>query len=413
MPNPIAAATTRLGVPQLFSIVAIVSVLFFSGCASTPGRETPLGMVVATAFSPDGKTIAAATSEGEIALFDSQPLWFRRLLSRVSDKQAQPSGYAAMIASIYRPIPLAYSVDGRLLAAAGIAGSIVVWETATGDEKFRVAISSPTADLAFLPDGQRLVVAGPEITIRSTDNGAVLATIHQPGEASATAVAVSPDGRQIVAGLANGELAIFNASNYALQQTLPGHQVAVTGVAFAPDGRVLASTAGGYDLRQWERQADGSFVAGKSPVAAAASAEETLSQAQGLGTLLWLLGTARGIQMVGAPTLGAAPNISAAEAMFIKAAKTAPHHCGSRVAFSADGRYLAATANLMLCADCIGTLSPPFLMFVTELATGKTVTVRDTGCAVSLSPDGRTVVTGGSGAPQRRRSESGETLPNK
>lgn len=396
---------------RLLGALFIVSAVLLAGCASTPGREEPLAMIVSTAFSPDGKLIAVSTNEGEIALFDFQPLWFRRLLSRASDKVPMPRAYEEMIDSVYRPLPIAFSPDGRFLAAGGVGASVVVWEIISGDERFRLPVKERVLDLAFFPDGQRLVIAGPDAAVVAVGNGEKVAALALPMGAKATAGTVSPDGRAIIIGLSSGEIALFDGITFALTHQFKAHELAVSGVAFAPDGRLLASTAGGYDLRLWQRNAKTGFEKADLPFAAAASADESVAQAKGLGTMLWLLGTARGFQLVGAPTLGAPPNMSAADAMFANAARTIPFHCASRVSFSADGRYLASTANLIPCRACIGRLSPAFLMFLTDLKSGVTNTVRDTGCEAAFAPNGEVVATGGPGIPLFRASATGQRWP--
>jgi WD40 repeat protein len=64
-----------------------------------------------------------------------------------------------------QPLPLVFSPDGRLLAAPSI-GSIVVFETASGQPRLRLEghLQEPTA-LAFTPDGKVLVSASGDSTV--------------------------------------------------------------------------------------------------------------------------------------------------------------------------------------------------------------------------------------------------------
>lgn len=396
--------------PIFRGCISLLLLAALCGCASTPGREQPLGYVVSTAFSPDGKLVAAVTGESEVALFDAHPLWFRSLLTRESDKTPISGGYINMIASVYKPLPLAFSMDGTLLAAGGVAGNIVVWNVQSGTEVFRVVAGGPVAGIAFFPNGQSFITAEPAVVLRSTKDGERIREYALPPGTKATAVTVTPDSAVVVVGLSSGEIALMDSVNGQQLRLLKAHKAPVTGLAFAPDGTALASNAGGYDLRLWKRGEAGEFEKSTAPVGPE-SAADTLDRAQGLGALLWLLGTLRGIQIVGAPTMGAPPIVGGAESQLDKAARTTPFHCGARVAFSANGRYLASTANLMMCPDCIGTLSPAFLLFFTDLDSGKTTTVRDLGCEVSVSPDGRLFATGGPGAPQIRDAATGQRLP--
>ena len=375
-----------------------------AACAATPGREAPLGYVVSTAFSPDGTRIAAATGEGEIALFDARPLRFRTLFTRDAEKAAPSRDYVEAIAAVYRRIPLAFSRDGALLAARTARGNLVVWIVASGAEALRAPAPAALADLAFSPDGRTLYTAGAELVAWSLDEGGRRRALELPTPSAATAAALSPDGLVIAVGLSNGDIAMLEASTGRLLSRTSVHRAPVTGVAFEASGRAFASTAGGYDLRLWQHAAGGELAAG-APAAGAASAARAFENAQGAGALLWLLGTLRGFQIAGAPTLGAPPILGGADDALARAARSAPFHCGSRAAFSADGRYLVSTANLMKAPDAIGTLAPAFLLFVTDLRAGKTTSIRDQGCEVSISPDGTTFATGGPGAPMLWRTD--------
>jgi WD40 repeat protein len=363
-------------------------------------------------YSPDGRLIAGATSEREVVLFDSQPLWFRKMLTKESDKKPISRSYAEMIGSQFRPLPLSFSPDGKVLVAAGIAGNIVAWDVESASEKYRISTSGSVDDVAFLPNGQSFATAGSVVAIRRTNDGATDYEIAIQDGAKASSIAISPDGQLIIVGLSTGEITVINISNRSVLKTLKRHAAPVTGLAFRPDGSVFASTAGGYDLQFWKRDSAGSFEMADPPFTAASVAQDSVGFAQGAGALLWLLGTVSGARIVGAPTMGAPPFMAGADTQFNRVARKTPFHCGPRVAFSANGRFLASTANLLECTDCIGRLAPAFMLFVTDLETGKTATARDRGCAVSLSPDGKIVTAGGVGAPALLDSATGDTLPS-
>lgn len=395
-----------------FRALAIVLILvLLYGCAATPGRDQPIGYVVSSTFSADGKLLAAATSEGEVALFDVHPLKFRRLLTHESDKKVLPRQYAAMIEAVYRPLALAFSPDGRLLAAAGIGGKIVVWDVASGLRQHEMTVSAQAADLVFTPDSGALCIAGPGLTIWHLNDTSPAASLPLPKEAKATSAAMSPDGSVLAVGLSSGEIAMFETDAWKLLRVSKEHEAPVTGLAFQKQGSTFASTAGGYDLRIWERATGGGFAKSAQTPNAVSSAAETFGTAQVAGALLWLIGTVRGFQIAGGPTLGGPPILGGTESAFSKSGRVIPFHCGSRVAFSEDGRHLISTANLMKCSDCIGTLAPAFMLFMTDLETGKTETVRDLGCEIAVSPDSKTVAVGGPGAPQIRNIVTGQKIP--
>lgn len=126
-------------------------------------------------------------------------------------------------------------------------------------------------DLAFSPDGEFVVSASDDKTIRIWDwkSGLSIRTLRGqigPGnEGKVFAVAVSPDGRTVAAGgyfgpgLGDrppyGGIRLFDFGSGRMTGVLKGHEYAVYDVAFSPDGEFLA--AGGQDgfVYLWKRDA--------------------------------------------------------------------------------------------------------------------------------------------------------------
>lgn len=365
-----------------------------SGCSSTPGRERALDPVMQTAFCADGKRMVVSTTTSEVALFDVFPLRFRSMLSREEWKTR------VSLAGVLRSPPVACSPDSRLAVAAGVAGRLLGWDLDSGQLRFNVAVDGRVRGLAFFPDGSAFMVVGDTVRRHSAATGLVLDEFGMPAGTRATAVAVSPDGESVLAGLSNGRIVEINARSRQVVRTLEGHAVPVTGIAFAPDGLNLASTAGRFDPRLWNRGEDAPMPRSLAEIC---TVTESLGKAQrdtqALALFVWLLGSARGFAIVGAPTLGAPP-LLAQEVE--RAGGETPQHCDPAVAYSPDGRYLAASANLSL-------LSGEYHLLLVDLVRNEGRVVSGIyGCSVSFSHDGRFVATGGLGAPQLWDSDKGE-----
>ncbi len=105
------------------------------------------------------------------------------------------------------------------------------------------------SDLAYSPDGSRLITAG------SLDNTAIVwdladgrALRSLPGDGSGVwSVAWSPDGHTVALGLNGGHIQLWDLDSPEGQGPsidLLRHAGWVSGVAFSPDGSLLASVSG-------------------------------------------------------------------------------------------------------------------------------------------------------------------------
>ena len=72
-------------------------------------------------------------------------------------------------------------------------------------------------------------------------------------------VAFSPDGQVVAAALEDGELDTWQAADGRLARTMEGHASAVKSVAFSPDGVTMASGSDDNSAGLWQF-ADGSLV---------------------------------------------------------------------------------------------------------------------------------------------------------
>jgi len=392
-------------------VMLAAAVLVAAGCGTTPGREERLDMTFEAVASPDGTLLAASTLYDEVALFERDPLKFAAMLTRPSDRHVWRSNDPAP-----RPFPalssplLAFTPDGRTLVAVGIAGQLVAWDVPSRSEKFRVKGGAGIHDIATVPGRQSFLTAGPDVVVWSANDGTREGELPLPAGTQAMSVAVSPDGRIALVGLSDGSIAVFDMASRRPLRVLTGHARPVYDIAFAPDGLMFASTAGRYDPRLWKADPKGEFTTGeRAAVGAASAAQASQGQAQAFGALLWILGTVAGARVVGAPTMGAPPVGSFAAARIAQAPHELPEPgtCPPHVAFSPDGRTLAATGSFPGVGQ--GSLVELGLqLFRIDLSTGETVNASNGGCSISFTPDGRFIIvaSGLEGAPVFRKVET-------
>ncbi|PSN12002.1 hypothetical protein C7271_24000, partial [filamentous cyanobacterium CCP5] len=67
----------------------------------------------------------------------------------------------------------------------------------------------------------------------------------------ANAVAFTPDGRFLAAGMSYGVIRLWNTATWEQAQIYEGHQYAVRAIAISPDGEILVSASSDQTIRLW------------------------------------------------------------------------------------------------------------------------------------------------------------------
>jgi WD40 repeat protein len=150
-------------------------------------------------------------------------------------------------------IAVAFSPDGKLLATGSLDGTVQLRDASTGRELFTFGSEAVLRmRLAFSPDGQSLAVTSNQgATLWDTNTGKRRLSLKNQG-IEETAIAFSSDGKRLACGGWDGAVRLWDVETGQEILTLHGYDEFVTALVFSADGRWLAGGCVNGTIKVWE-----------------------------------------------------------------------------------------------------------------------------------------------------------------
>jgi ATP-dependent Clp protease ATP-binding subunit ClpC len=247
-----------------------------NGLVEWKSLEHAHGEVRSIAVSANGEWLISGSSQGDVAIRNrrtgGEPRRFRVYGPAVWDIACSNSRFATVgvngTVEIWdcdtaekqfeiehsadrRANRVAFSPDGRWLAAGCEHGSFWVFDTETRSEHASGGVNGWVGDIAFSPDGRLVATADPVVRLWDSDTGALLLEFAEGTTTEAAEVAFSPDGRWLAS--ANGAVAIWDTRTGQMTRRFSVATDEPQGmVAWAPSGTFVVSSSGQRNIRLWD-----------------------------------------------------------------------------------------------------------------------------------------------------------------
>jgi WD40 repeat protein/predicted Ser/Thr protein kinase len=202
-----------------------------------PPLEHPQA-VNALSLTADGKLLATGCEDGGVRVFTlPEGQLIQTLTNAVTKKRSN----------------LVFSPDGRtLMTSTASPRQFTLWDTMTWEA--RCLSQDPPGGpqyFAFSPDGSLLAtpMGGKMSTIIWNMPAGTTNTVI-PCRTNARGATFSPDGTMLAINTFE-DIELYEARSWKPLGTLKGHEHVINGIAFAPDGKILASVGNEGSVRLW------------------------------------------------------------------------------------------------------------------------------------------------------------------
>jgi len=187
--------------------------------------EGHTGEVSTVAIGPDGHYLASGGNDRAVRIWNLA----------TGDTAATLNGHEGAVTG------LSFASDSKTLASSSLDRRVIVWDLSTFTAKLTTP-AQPTS-LRAVSLGAAIAAGGEDGSVKllGTKDGEALKVLEAHGGA-VTAVAFSPNHAKLATASLDASVRIFDAASGSLLHALEGHSVFALALSWSPDGKLLASS---------------------------------------------------------------------------------------------------------------------------------------------------------------------------
>ena len=332
--------------------------------------------VTSVAYSPDGKRVVSASAyAGTVQVWDAatgqEALSFKGSTGQVHSVAFSPDG-KRIVAGIEDVEAFTPDMGLRFPRSDW---TVKVWDAATGKETLSFKSSTEIRSVAFSPDGKRVVLGG-NWTVKVHDATTGQEALTLKGNMGLVySVAFSPDAKRIVTGNEDG-VTVWDAATGQKTRSPDGYKSPVHSVVFSPDGKHIVAGKWDRSLSVWD----------------AGTGREVRTLYGHTGPVCSVAFSLNGKHVLSGDRDGTVKIWDAATGEVMRSFKAHTRSVRS-VAFSPDGKRIVSGGEYQQIVGTVGEIK------MWDTAPGQETLSQEghlgTVLSVAFSPDGKRIVSGG------------------